>query len=184
MGGIGAGKSTVTQRLGELGALVIEADRLGHAVLEPGGAAFGAVAARWPEVVYDGRIDRGALAAIVFRDADELHALEAMTHPAIAAEIERRAAGAGPRPVVVELPVDVGLGGQDWMRVAVVASEEERFARVAGRGLDPDDVRRRAAMQPGDEAWRRVADRVIVNDGTLEELTAAVDRLWSELHQR
>ena len=73
-GGIGSGKSTVAARLRELGAAVIEADVIGHEVLEVGGAAHDAVAQRWPTVVTDGLIDRSALAEIVFADMAQLRA--------------------------------------------------------------------------------------------------------------
>jgi dephospho-CoA kinase len=181
MGGIGAGKSTVTGRFAALGATVIEADRLGHDVLEPGGAAFEPVAARWPETVVDGRVDRAALAEIVFRDNDELRALEAITHPAIATEIARRADAAGQSPVVVELPVEAALVGDEWIRVAVIAPWEIRLSRAVRRGFDAADVERRAAAQPSAARWRDLANRVIVNDGGLDALYAQVDALWEEL---
>ena len=98
VGGIGAGKSTVLARFEELGAMIVETDRIGHDVLEPWGSAFSAVAERWPEVVVDAQIDRSALAAIVFNDADALAELEAISHPAIAREIARRSEDAGDRP--------------------------------------------------------------------------------------
>ena len=89
-GGIGSGKSTVGRRLAERGMAVIDADEVGHRVLEPDGAAFDEVAQRWPEVVSEDSIDRTALGRVVFGDAAQLRELEAITHPAIRAEIESR----------------------------------------------------------------------------------------------
>jgi dephospho-CoA kinase len=177
-GGIGSGKSTVAARLRELGAHVIEADLLGHTVLEPGGAAHDSVAARWPSVVFDQVIDRTALAEIVFSDVAQLRELEALTHPAIAAEIKRGIDAAGPGVVVVELPVGSDLVGAGWIRVVVEAPEEVRVARAVERGMGEDDVRRRVAAQAGPEEWRAGADYVIVNDGTRADLETAVDELW------
>jgi dephospho-CoA kinase len=181
-GGIGSGKSTVARRLAARGAVVVSADELGHRVLEPGGEAFAAVARRWPAAVVEGRIDRRRLAAIVFRDPDELAALEAMTHPAIARRVAAEVTAAGARPVVVELPV---LGreivGGDFLHVLVEAPEEVRLRRVVARGGDPEDAARRIAVQPAPEEWRRWADVVIVNDGDLEELDARVEELWRRL---
>jgi dephospho-CoA kinase len=181
VGGIGAGKTTVLRRLERLGAEIIEADRIGHDVLEPWGSAFSAVAERWPQVVDRAAIDRSALAAIVFQDPEELAALEAISHPAIAREIARRSDEAGDRPVVVELPVEADLVGPGWTRVAVVAPLRVRLDRAVARGLDREDATNRADRQLGDDAWIASADEVIVNDGTIEELTAEVDALWQRL---
>jgi len=181
VGGIGAGKSTALARLGELGALVIETDRIGHDVLEPWGSAFADVAQRWPDAVVDGQIDRAALAGIVFSDPEELVALEAISHPAIAREIARRCDEAGDRPVAVELPVEADLVGPGWIRIAIVAPRSVRIDRARARGMSPDDASRRADHQPPDEAWVAGADEVIVNDRTLEELIDEVDTLWGRL---
>jgi dephospho-CoA kinase len=179
VGGIGAGKGVVARLFAELGFTVITADLVGHAVLEPGGAAFDEVARRWPSVVVDGRIDRSRLAAVVFADADELEALESMTHPAILSAIGERVSVA-PGPVVVEVPVPLALG-DDWHRVLVDADEELRVERAVARGGEAADVRRRVAAQPDRAAWLDWADQVILNEGTLEDLGeqvgALVDRL-------
>jgi dephospho-CoA kinase len=180
-GGIGSGKSTVTARLRELGAVVIEADLLGHEVLEPDGTAFAAVAARWPAAVVDGTISRPALAAIVFSDLDQLSELESLTHPAIAAEIAHLVQAAGSSPVVLELPVALDLVGPGWIRVVVEAEEEARMSRAVGRGGDEDDIRQRMEAQASPQEWRRAADYVIGNDGTKAELISAVDELWAKL---
>ena len=180
-GGIGSGKSSVSARLRDLGAILIEADLLGHEVLEPGGAAFAAVVARWPSVLVDDAISRSALAEIVFADLDQLQELEALTHPAIGAEIRRRFDAAASAPVVLELPLVSDLAGTGWIRVVVDADEETRVDRSVSRGNDEEDVRRRVAAQPPAEEWRRSADHVIQNDGTRAELVKAVDELWALL---
>ena len=181
VGGIGAGKSSVLERFGTLGAMVIETDRIGHDVLEPWGSAFEAVAQRWPQVVDSAEIDRAALAAIVFQDPDELAALEAISHPAIAREIARRCDEAGDRPVVVELPVEADLVGPGWTRVAVVAPRPVRLDRAVARGMSPEDAASRADRQPDDQTWAATADHVIENDATMDELVAKVDALWERL---
>ncbi len=160
------------------GAEVIEADRIGHAVLEPDGEAFEAVAARWPTVVRFGRIDRAALGAIVFRDETELAALEALTHPSIAVRIDELAAEAGGRVVVVELPLTKDLMGPGWHRVVVIADADLRLDRAVRRGMDEAEVRARMAAQAPPEAWLAIADSVIVNDGDLARLERRVDEWW------
>jgi len=181
VGGIGAGKSTVLERFASLGALVVDTDRIGHEILEPWGSAFAAVADRWPEVVEGVQINRGALAAIVFQDPEELAALEAISHPAIAREIGRRCEDAGAAPVVVELPVEANLVGPGWTRIAVIAPREMRLDRAEARGMDREDAANRADRQLDDEAWAATADAVIVNDGSVEELVAQVDSVWARL---
>ncbi|GMQ85890.1 MAG: dephospho-CoA kinase [Acidimicrobiia bacterium] len=178
-GGIGSGKSLVAELLDAAGAAVISADGVGHGVLEPGGPAFADVATRWPSVVVGGSIDRSRLADIVFDDPDELAALEALTHPAIIETILDRVAAID-RPVVVEVPLILGLG-DGWCRVFVDAGEKLRIERAVARGGEEADIRRRVAVQPEREAWLGWADEVMVNEGTVEELSARVNALWDRL---
>lgn len=161
------------------GAVVVEADRLGHEVIEPGGEAFEEVARRWPAAVRDRRIDRRLLAAIVFDDPAELVALESVTHPYIARRVEGAAAAAGDDAVVVvEMPLTANLMGPGWHRLVVLAPDEVRRARAVARGMDESDVRRRMAAQAPYDVWEASADSVIVNDGDLVELGRCVDRWW------
>jgi dephospho-CoA kinase len=179
-GGLGSGKSTVAALLAEKGATIIEADRIGHEVLEPGGPAFAAVAQRWPAVVVDGAIDRRRLATIVFADHEQLAELEAITHPAIHTEITRRARDAAESPVVVELPV-AGIVGPEWTWIAVIAEPAVRVERAVERGMDEEDVRRRIAAQLSNEEWCERASHVIVNDGSLEALRDEVESVWARI---
>ena len=182
-GGIGSGKSTVVRMLGELGAVVIGADLIGHQVLAPGGAAFGPVADRWPTVVRQGEIDRARLAAIVFTDSDELADLEEITHPLIMREVERQVAAAMDRDVVVEIPVSADLEGDGWVRIVVDAAEDVRLARTVARGMDRGDAAQRMASQRSREQWRAEADFVISNTGTIADLEQAVAALWVTLKE-
>lgn len=183
-GGIGSGKSTVLRMLEELGACVIEADRIGHQILEPGGAVHAEVAARWPDVVEHGRINRKLLASIVFSDADQLAALEAMTHPHIGEAIRGRAEAAGDRDVAVELPIGSEMLGPEWTLVVVAVPEDVRMQRSLARGGDPADVARRMDSQLSDAEWETQADHIVSNVGTVAELEAAVLELWQQLHRQ
>ena len=184
VGGIGAGKSTVTSLFAVHGAVVIEADRIGHAVLGPGGPAAEAVATRWPEVVgADGAIDRSRLADIVFGDLEALAELESYTHPAIRSEILWRAAAAGEQTVLVEVPLLWDWGGE-WERVLVTADRAIRLERSVARGAELADVARRISVQPDEDAYRATADHVIVNDGGLDDLHRVVAELWSQFTDR
>ena len=183
-GGIGAGKSTVAGLLAAKGAFVIRADEVGHSVLEPGGGAYAAVAARWPACVVDGRVDRARLAEIVFSDTEELAALEAITHPAIGRLILSEVEGVGDRPAVIEVPIHASFIDPRWIRVLVDAPEALRLERATRRGADAGDVANRMAAQPTREARLAWADHVIENVGTLDELSQRVDELWAELAAR
>lgn len=180
-GGIGSGKTTVLRLFEGFGAVVVEADQIGHEVLEPNGVAHTAVARRWPSVVRDGRISRALLAAIVFSDSEQLALLESLTHPAIRDEIAVRVAAAGDRDVVLELPLRSQLAGQGWIRIVVDAPVKEREKRAVARGMAADDVTSRIQMQPDRDQWLLGADYVIDNSGTLAAFEAAVHTLWHEL---
>lgn len=154
---------------------MIDADSIGHEVLLPDGPAFDAVAARWPDAVNNGAIDRRRLARIVFTDAAELAELEAITHPHIAAEIQRRVERLGDRNVVVEIPLIRGIVDDDWHRLVVVAEDATRLVRLITRGMAEDDARNRMAMQPSVGDWLASADSVIWNATDRASLEASVD---------
>jgi dephospho-CoA kinase len=185
-GGIGAGKSEVARRLAELGALVIDSDRLAREVVEPGTPGLAEVVAAFgPEVLGpDGALDRPALGRRVFGDEAARHRLEAIIHPRVRARSAELIAAAPPDAVVVNdipLLVETGIGAGFDLVVVVAASEESRLGRLARyRGMSAEEARSRIAAQATDEQRRAVADVVLDNDGSLEELHAVVDRLWYE----
>lgn len=174
-GGIGSGKSTVGRTLERLGAMVVEADRLGHAVLEPDGEAFEAVGERWPSVVVADRIDRSALAAIVFNDTGQLAELEAMTHRFIIGRIAGIASCSG--HLVVEVPLIMGIPSE-WTKVYIDVDEGLRLRRAVERGNSEMDVKERMASQPSRDEWMTWSDVTIDNSGSIEDLDRQVDALW------
>src|SRR6476619_2769141 len=145
-GGIGSGKSTVSRRLGELGAHVVDADAVAREVVEPGQPTLAAIRERFGAAVIrpDGTLDRAGLAAVVFADPDELAALDAITGPAIAARVAAlRAAAPADAVSVYDMPllVERGLWVHEHLSVVVEAGEETRVRRlVEQRGLDADDA--------------------------------------------
>lgn len=176
-GGLASGKSAVRKLLDEAdGVLTIDADAVGHQVLEPDGPAYEEVAAGWPQVVSEGRIQRAALAAIVFAKDAELKRLESITHPHIFGMISRRVEDFD-GVVVVEAPILGHRFGEDWGRIVVDSRDEVRLARATERGMTEEDARARMSSQPSREQWLAQADIVIPNHGTLEELEDAVTRL-------
>jgi dephospho-CoA kinase len=190
-GGIGAGKSAVSARFAAHGAVVVDADTIAREVVEPGTPGLAAITAEFGRDVLasDGTLDRAALAAIVFADPERRTALEAIVHPLVAQRSGQLIAAAPAQAVVVyDVPLLVELVGRgqrstDEYDVVVVveAPEEVRIERLVARGLPEWDAEARIASQASDEERRALADHVIVNDGSLEELDAQVDALWSTL---
>lgn len=192
-GGMGAGKSTVARMLADHGAHVIDADALAREVVEPGTPALAAIVDRFGEGVLDGeRLDRAALASIVFAEDEALRDLEAITHPAIREGIERalaeharaeQAEGAE-RVVVLDHPllVETGLAAMLEQVVVVVADVDLRVERLAaGRGIDPADARARIARQSDDAARLAHATHVVDNSDDEQALAERVATLWAAL---
>lgn len=185
-GGIGSGKSTVSARLAELGAVVVDADRVAREVVEPGMPALAEIEGRFGSQVIgtDGALDRAALGAVVFADANARKDLEAITHPLIS-ERTRELVAAAPQDAVVvhDIPLLVELDrAADYALTLIVdVPAEVRLRRLVElRGSDEADARRRIASQATDAQRRAAADVLLDNTGTVEELHAQVDRLWTD----
>lgn len=188
-GGTGSGKSTVAAMLGELGAVVVDADALAREVLQVGTPGLAEVVQEFgPEVLAaDGSLDRAALARIVFADPERRQRLEAITHPRIAARTAELIRQAPADAVVVHdvpLLVEKGMADRYDLVVIVGASQATRLSRLADRGMSADDARARIAAQATDDQRREVADVWIENDGPLTRLHAQVEALWDECERR
>jgi dephospho-CoA kinase len=185
-GGIGSGKSTVAARLVERGAVLVDADRIAREVVEPGTDGLAEVVAAFGEgvVLADGGLDRPALAAVVFGDADARQRLNGIVHPRVRVRSQELIAAAPSDAVVVQdipLLVEGGMAAHFPLVVVVHADQEERVRRLVGsRGMPEADARARIAAQAGDEARRAVADVWLDNSGGPADLAAAVDVLWDE----
>lgn len=184
-GGIGAGKSTVSARLAERGAVIIDADAITHELQRPGAPVFEAIVERFgPGIVApDGTLDRPALAAIVFNDPDELAALNAIVHPAVGAEMmQRLAAEAGTDHVVIlDVPLLVESGRSDMAGTVVVDVPPEVAVDrlVRQRGVPEEDARARMSRQASRSERLARADRVIDNSGTRDDLEVQIEDLWA-----
>ena len=185
-GGIGSGKSTVSARLAELGAEIIDADVIAREVVQPGEPALAAIAEHFGSelVSEDGSLRRAELGRRVFGDPAALRALEAITHPAIWARTAQRFAAMSAEAIVVHdmpLLVEKAMSSEYHLTVVVGASERTRRARLISlRGMDPADAAARIQAQADDAARRAAADVWLDNEGTPDELMAQVDRLWQE----
>ena len=189
-GGIGSGKSTVSELLAAHGAVVIDYDVLAREAVEPGSPGLEAIAERFgPGVIArDGTLDRPALAAIVFADPAALADLNAITHPAIWRLAAAREAEAGPDAIVVhDNPLLVEMGAAERCDVVIVVDvpEEVQVARVvSSRGMSETEAKARIAAQASREQRTGAADLVIDNTGPLDELALIVGGTWDELVSR
>jgi dephospho-CoA kinase len=191
-GGIGSGKSTVADGLVARGAVLIDADRIVRELQEPGAPVFEAMVERWGDriVAADGTLDRAAVARIAFGDEAELKALNDIVHPAVGKEmVRRRKEVEGTDAVVIlDIPLLVRADGEsiadqyaNLAGIIVVDVDPELAVKrlVQHRGFTAKDARARIRNQASREARRAVADRVIDNSGTLEELRPQIDFVWS-----
>ena len=186
-GGIGAGKSTVSARLAEKGAVIIDADAITRELQQPGTAVFGAMVERFGRgiVAADGSLDRQAVADLVFNDPDALQDLNGIVHPAVGLEIASRLAAEADTDhlVVLDVPLLVESGRDDLAAIVVVDVDPEvAVARlVEYRGMREADARARMARQVPRAERLAKADLVIDNSGTPEDLAAQVDEAWPRL---
>ncbi len=188
-GGIASGKSTVAGFFAELGALVIDADRIAHRAVEPEGSAYLEVVRRFGAgvVAADGSIARERLARIVFRDPAALADLNALVHPHVRAEAERRIreeAVRGHAPIaMVDAALLVETGSyRDYHRLVVVrCSREAQLARLVARGMDPLEADARITAQAPLEDKVALADYVIDAEKTLRRTRAETEQVWHAL---
>jgi dephospho-CoA kinase len=181
-GGIGSGKSTVAQMLADLGAHVVDADAIAWEVVAPGTPGLAALVSTFGDGVLDGdRLDRAALARIVFEDPDARARLNAITHPLIGARTAELVAGLPRDGVLVhDVPLLVELGMQDAYDLVVVvdAPDEVRVERLVTRGLSEQDARARIAAQASRAQRLAAADIVLDNSGDLDDLRRQVTQAW------
>ncbi|CEA08038.1 Dephospho-CoA kinase [Arthrobacter saudimassiliensis] len=183
-GGIAAGKSLVARTLVDCGAVLIDADALAREVVAPGTGGLAAVVdAFGPEVLAaDGSLDRPALAAVVFGSDERRELLNGIIHPLVRARAAELAAEVPADGILVQdipLLVETGQAGSFDFVLVIEAPEEVRLMRmVHDRGMDFDAARARIAAQATAEQRAEVADVVLENTGTPEELVAAVRDLW------
>ncbi len=192
-GGIGAGKSTVSQLLAEHGAVIVDADRIARELQLPGSPVLDRMAERFGAHIIndDGSLDRPAVASIVFGDSDEakqaLIDLNAIVHPAMQDEIARQIAAQAEtdKIVVLDFPL-LGENPRDDIAATVVVDVPHEVAierLVEFRGMDDEDARKRIVSQIDREERLARATHVVDNSGDLSRLRDEVDALWHELER-
>jgi dephospho-CoA kinase len=189
-GGIGSGKSTVAAILERRGAVVLDADEFARRALDPGRPGHARVLEEFGSSVVgpDGSVDRAVLAGTVFRDPDARRRLEAIVHPEVARLLQDALEPYRDtdRVVVYAVPllVENHLESMFDLVVVVAAPEEVRIRRLVARGMAEDDVRARIRAQLTDSEREAVADVVVANDGSRDDLDRRVGALWEELRTR
>jgi dephospho-CoA kinase len=193
-GGIGSGKSTVSERLAALGAVVLDADKAARAVVEPGTPGLAQIAAAFgPDVIArDGTLDRPRLAEIVFADESALAKLNAITHPLIRDHIkaaEEAAIQAGGTDLVlvhdVALLAEWGRSKEFDLVIVVDVPTETQVERLTKqRGMPEDQARARIAAQATRDQRLAIADIIIDNSGTQSDLDHRITEVWADLQAR
>lgn len=189
-GGIASGKSTVSAILAELGAVVVDADAIAREVVARGTPGLAAVAAEFGPglLTPDGDLDRPAMGALVFADADARRRLEAIVHPLVHARSAELEADAGPAAVVVhDIPLlaEVGRAGQFDAVVVVDAPSVVQLERmVRDRGWSREEAESRMAAQATREERLAIATHVVDNTGSLAQLREQVATVFAELAAR
>ena len=185
-GGIGSGKSLAAEYFANLGALVIDADQLARAVIERGTMGFDEVIAVFGDsILKNGEIDRRLLGELIFKDSALKSKLEAIIHPRVRSEFEEAVASLdGDQILVYEIPLLFESGGAvrfDTV-ITVEAKMDERIARLRKKGLHISEIERRIAAQATREQRVSIADFVIENTGTEDELLRKVENIWDSLN--
>ncbi len=189
-GGIGSGKSAVSDRLVAHGAVLVDADQAAHDVVAIGTPGLAAVVAEFGSEVLapDGSLDRKRLGRIVFNDAASLQRLNAIVHPLVGVRMREMEAAAPPDAVIVydvPLLVENSLAGMYDVVVVVDVPPDVQLDRLVQlRGMTLEDAKARIAAQASREQRLAAADIVIDNSGSLDDLDRAVDQLWDDLTNR
>jgi len=187
-GGIGSGKTAVGEILANFGAVVIDSDQLARQVVERGTSGFDQIVAQFgDEILKNGDLDRAALASLIFTDPKKRLELEQITHPLIRQEFAK---------IIKSLPEDAIVVNQipllveskhdykfDYI-VTVSTSEEIRAARLLKRGLTKDQITKRIQAQATDSEREVIADLIIKNEKSQEELFTQVEKLWELLQSK
>jgi len=184
-GGIGSGKSTVSEFFARLGALVIDADQLARMVIERGTDGFAEVLLRFgDDIILNGDLDRKKLAEIVFSDEKARKDLEAIIHPRVQAMFAEAVADLEHGDILIyEIPLLVETSAAEKFDfvVTVESDIELRKARLLKKGLYISQIEKRIASQATEAAREAIADAVIRNDGDEDALLRKVENLWESV---
>jgi dephospho-CoA kinase len=190
-GGVASGKSTAARMFQDLGARIIDADRVGHEFLRSSSPAYSDVVRTFGREILDanGEISRQRLGAQVFAEPEKLRALNALIHPRIIARVEdlaRQAALEDPQAVILvdaALIFEAGIGGRFEKVIVTACRPDQQIERLRHKGLTRDEALRRVAAQIPAEEKRRRADFVIDSSGSLESTRGQVEAIYPALRR-
>ena len=186
-GGIGSGKSTVSAGLVKRGAVLVDADAIVRDLQKPGKPVFKKMVERWGEkiITNEGDLDRQAVADIVFKNTEELAALNEIVHPLVREEIvnQREKYIKGNAPIIPDIPLLIESGYENLSGIIVVDlhTEEAVERLVKYRGFSREDALNRISSQVDREERLSKADFVIDNNGDLDSLENEIDKAWSSI---
>jgi len=184
-GPIASGKSEVAKMLGRYGALVIDADEIGHQIMLPQKKVWHEIVKAFGVKVLNrgGKINRKKLAKIVFSDRSTLKKLNRIMHPEMKSVINGMARQSNRKLVIVNAAVLVEMGLLPLVEkvIVVLASEKVRIRRLMRAGIPRADAIARIRSQAGASGYRKIADIVVMNDGSIGELRKKVKRIIAEL---
>ena len=184
-GGIGSGNSLAAEYFADLGALVIDADQVARAAIERGSSGFDEVITIFGDsILRNGEIDRRALGEIVFNNPQLKAKLEAIIHPRVRSEFEEAVASlTADQNLVYEIPLLFETGGANRFDsiITVEAKMDERIARLRKKGLHNSEIEARIASQATREQRLSIADFVIENNGSQDDLLRKVENIWERI---
>lgn len=184
-GGIGSGKSLAAQYFAELGALVIDADQLARDVISRGTEGFDEVVSYFGDsILKDGDIDRRALGELVFNDSKAMAVLEGIVHPRVTTEFNEAVQSlSGDQILIYEIPLLFEKKAHDRFDtvITVEADMEQRIERLRAKGLHMSEINSRIAAQATREQRVSVADYVLENSGSQDDLLRQVENIWDGL---
>lgn len=187
-GGIGSGKSLAAEYFADLGALVIDADQLARSAIERGSTGFDEVVTVFGDsILKNGDIDRRALGELVFKDHELKVKLENIIHPWVRNEFEEAVASLkGDEVLVYEIPLMFETNAQDRFDVVITveAALDNRISRLRAKGLHISEIESRIAAQATREQRESIADFLIENDGSEDDLLRKIENIWDELADR
>ncbi len=187
-GGIGSGKSLAAEYFADLGAMVIDADQLARSAIERGSTGFDEVVTVFGDsILKNGDIDRRALGELVFKDPELKSKLENIIHPWVRNEFEEAVTSLkGDEVLVYEIPLMFETNAQDRFDVVITveAAMDNRISRLRAKGLHISEIESRIAAQATREQRESIADFLIENDGSEDDLLRKVENIWDELADR
>lgn len=184
-GGIGSGKTTVGNLFSAMGAQVVDSDQIAKEIVERGSEGFNQVIAAFGDTILkNGELDRTAIAALVFNDPDKRVKLEEITHPLIRKRFTQIVSQQTQDCILInQIPLlyeSQGAYKFDYV-ITISISAEQRIERLKKRGMSLGEIQNRIQAQATDSQRESIADSVIINEGSEEELLAQVASIWNKL---